>query len=342
MRPRLEPPEDARARRERATLDERERVQLWRRIADSTASTTRPRAGRAFVIAAPLLIAAAAALWLLVGTRSGRVPADRAQPIASADACALDARALELALPARCGERALHVDGDEWLLAAGTQLARRIDGPELRAGRVRFVVHKRAPGEQFRVHVNHGEVRVVGTVFVVEQHDGRGLVAVSEGVIEFVWNDGSRERVAAGQTLHWPRQQPPPIVPPPIAVTAVDAGAPARTVHDDKAAHDKTAHDKTAHDKTARSSLDLDRVLERLLQLRSQQREGEAVELLAATLKQPGLGVVQRERISYELGLALEASGQPACAHWQRHIERFGSGSHGSALAERIVHCRKH
>jgi hypothetical protein len=331
MSPRLETPEDARERLVRATLDERERVQLWRRIADSTASTTRPRARRAFVIAAPVSIAAAAALWLLVGTRSGRVPGDRTQPIAAVDGCTLDPRALELALPARCGERALHVDGDEWLLSAGTQLARRSDGPELHAGRVRFVVHKRAPGEQFRVHVNHGEVRVVGTVFVVEQHDGRGFVAVSEGVIEFVWNDGQHERVAAGQSLHWPRQGPPPIVPPPIAVSAVDAGAPARAVPDDKAAHDKTA----------RSSLDLDRVLERLLQLRSQQREVEAVELLRTTLKQPGLGVVQRERISYELGLALEASGQPACAHWQRHVERFGSGSHGSALAERIVHCRE-
>jgi ferric-dicitrate binding protein FerR (iron transport regulator) len=319
MSPRLEAPEDARARLERATLDERERVQLWRRIADSaSAAPARLRARRVLVIAVPALMAAAAALWLLVGSSAGRVPADRGQPVAAVDGCALDARALELALPAGCGERALHVDGDEWLLAAGTRLARRVDGPELRAGRVRFAVHKRAPGEQFRVRVSHGEVRVVGTVFMVEQHDGRGSVTVREGVIEFVWNDGQRERVAAGQTLHWPRQKPPAIVPPPIAVTAVDAGAPAR------------------------ASLDLDRVLERLLQLRSQRREGEAVTLLRTTLKQPGLGVVQRERISYELGLALEASGQPACVHWQRHIQRFGSGSHDSALAERIVHCREH
>ncbi|HMI90876.1 MAG TPA: hypothetical protein VK509_05905, partial [Polyangiales bacterium] len=92
---------------------------------------------------------------------------------------------------------------------------------------------------------------------------------------------------------------------------------------------------------SARATPDLERMLERLLQLQSQKRHGEAVALLRKTLAQPGLAGVQRERISYELGLALEADGKTSCAHWQKHVVRFGDERHTAVLAERIARCRQ-
>jgi hypothetical protein len=242
-----------------------------------------------------------------------------------ADACSLDAATRELALPARCAARSVRVEDDDWLLAPGALVARTDSGAHVRAGHVRFAVRKRAAGEQFRVRVSHGEVRVIGTVFVVEQRDGRGSVTVSEGVIEFVWSDGQRERVAAGQSLRWPRE---PRIPAPTPAAATEVTTTARD-----------AGTRTADAGSARVSPDLDRMLERLLQLQSQKRHAEAVALLKKTLAQPGLVVVQRERISYELGLALEANGQSSCAHWRKHVARFGDARRAAVLAERIARC---
>jgi len=318
---RLESPEEARARLEREPLAEGERAQLWQRIAASTApdpARSRRRA-RALWITAPA-VAAAAVVALLVEQRERAD--DARERNAVADACTLDPGARELALPARCGERSVRIANDDWLLAAGAQVARTDGGAHVRAGRVRFAVHERAAGTQFRVRVSHGEVRVIGTVFVVEQHGGGGSVTVSEGVIEFVWTDGQRERVAAGESLRWPRAQRSDA---PAAVAGVDAGASAR------------APDAGS----PRATPDLERMLERLLQLQSQKRHGEAVALLRKTLAQPGLAAVQRERISYELGLALEADGETSCAHWRKHVARFGDQRHTAVLADRIARCKR-
>jgi hypothetical protein len=212
----------------------------------------------------------------------------------------------------------VQIDGDEWLLGAGTEVARAGDGAQVIAGRVRFRVRPRAQAP-FHVRVSHGQVRVIGTVFRIEQHSARGSVSVSEGVIEFVWHDGTRERVAAGQTLHWPRRADAGVVPAP----AVDAGA------------------REPGARGARPGADLDRVMERLLQLKSQKRHDEAIALLRGTLAARELTKVQRERISYELGLSLEAGGEPSCAHWRRHLGQFGAQRRKAALAERIARCRQ-
>jgi ferric-dicitrate binding protein FerR (iron transport regulator) len=328
---RLESPEQARERLEAEALVDAERAQLWQRIAASTApAALRSRRNtRALWIAGPALAAAAAAALLVVDDerRDELARAAGANAVDPASACTLDAAARELALPARCGEREVRIAEDDWLLAAGSQVARTDDGAHVRAGRVRFAVRKRKAGTQFRVRVSHGEVRVIGTVFVVEQHGATGSVTVSAGVIEFVWADGQRERVTAGQSLRWPREpRRVETAAEPGAVAAVDAGARVR--------------DAGSAPGSARASPDLDRMLERLLQLQSQQRHGEAVALLRKTLSEPRLAAVQRERISYELGLALEAAGKPSCAHWQQHVARFGGTRHGAVLAERIVGCR--
>jgi len=311
---RLETPEEATARLAAGSLTAPERAELWQRIEASTAAPAwhgRRGVRIAAWAAAPALAVAA----LLVVVLSRPQPAQHArQPIA--DACRLDPGAQRLALPERCAAAAVQVEGDEWLIAGGAQVARAEGGARVVEGRVRFRVRHRARSS-FRVKVSHGEVRVIGTVFQIEQLAARGTVSVSEGVIEFVWHDGTRERVAAGQTLHWPR------VAPPATPAAADAGA-------------GSARGASAPAK----SLDLDRVTARLLQLQSQKRHGEAVALLRETLARNRLAPLQRERISYELGLALEASGQPSCAHWKRHVAGFGAQRHAAELAERLERCR--
>ena len=218
-------------------------------------------------------------------------------------------------------------------LKAGA-VARLDDGARVVDGQIEFRVRPRS-GTQFRVQVSHGEVRVVGTVFVVEQRAGGGFVSVSEGVIEFVWNDGARERVGAGHTVRWPRE-PKPEKPPPRASASEESEKPARA--------DAGKRDAG---KSAAAAQDVDQTMERLLQLRSQKRYAEAAALLEKSMGSGGLSPAQQERFSYELGLALEAGGSPACAHWQKHVKRFGSAVTGAlwpaprALPHRIEAARR-
>jgi len=312
---RLETPEQAAARLASEALSAPEQAQLWQRIA-STAGAARARRRRrklALAIAVPAS-AVAIGFWLL----PPRHAASPRAPLATADPCMLDARARQLQLPQRCAETAVRIDGDEWLLAAGARIVRGDGEPRVIEGRVRFRVRPRAQAP-FRVRVSHGEVQVIGTVFRIEQESARGSVSVSEGVIEFVWHDGVRARVAAGQTLHWPR-------------SASTGAGPAPTV-------DAGIHDAGA--RGVRRGPDLDHVMERLLQLKSQKRHGDAIALLRATLAGRALTKVQRERISYELGLSLEAGGEPSCTHWRRHVEQFGAERRKAALAERVERCRQ-
>jgi hypothetical protein len=245
-------------------------------------------------------IGAAIAVFVL------RDPIAPAQPIAKpvqADPCALDPRASVLKLPAQCASKAVQIAGDEWQLEQGAEVARVESGARVDRGRVRFTVRprKQAGDQPFIVKVSHAEVRVIGTVFVVDQEQGRGTVHVTEGVIEVIWHDGQRQRVAAGESASWPRPPTPAPAPEP-ASSAPDAGP-----------------------RRAAKAVDLEAAMDRLLVLRSQKRFGEAVTLLRNTLAANSLLEPQRERISQELGFALEASGAPSCAHWVAHGKTFKS-----------------
>jgi hypothetical protein len=147
-------------------------------------------------------------------------------------------------------------------------------------------------------------------------------VQVSEGVVEVIWHDGSRQRVAAGQSASWPRVTPLPEPAPVPQQKAPDAGI-------------KRSESRTP------APPDLEQVMERLLLLRSQKRYGEAVALLQKTLATKGMGAVQRERISYELGLALDASGAASCEHWRDHAARFGTARNTRTLEARLARCER-
>jgi hypothetical protein len=316
VKPRLETPEEALARLDAEELTPGEQARMWERLASPAA----PRQRRALVLVFALAATALAALLVLAVRGKHDPPATKA-PLANA--CDVDPNQSELRLGKDCGERAVQVAGDDWRLAAGTEVARVEDGARVVSGRVEFRVRPRK-GSQFRVQVSHGEVRVIGTVFAVEERAGRGFVAVTEGVIEFIWSDGSRERVGAGQALHWPRQTKPVAPSPP---------APASSAPEKPSTVD-------AGKSNARPPEDMDRTMERLLQLRSQGRNAEAAELLEKTMGAKELSAAQQERLSYEQGLAVEAGGRSACAHWEKHVKRFGSGRHANALARKLERCR--
>lgn len=318
MTRRLETPEEAGERLQQQGLSERERAELWARVSAGTdADAVLRRRLRQWALPLALnAVATALALWVFWAPATDDRRAATHPP---ADPCALDPNARELRLPAQCTSTEVRVNGDAWQLEQGASVAREQDGARVERGRVRFVVRPRKhPGDKpFVVKVSHAEVRVIGTVFVIDQQASSGTVQVSEGVIELVWHDGTRQRVAAGQSASWPR---PSVEPERVQTKAPDAGIKRSDPHPP-------------------APPDLDAVMERLLLLRSQKRFGEAVELLRGTLGTKGMGAVQRERISYELGLALDASGAPSCPHWREHAARFGTKRNGRTVEERLQRC---
>lgn len=299
MSRRLESPEEARKRLSLTPMTERERAALWARIDESVAH--RRGTARALWLAVPALGAAALGLFLW-RSPAPTVPgpdatelADRA-PGVSPD-CRLDPLGARWQLSERCGQQPLSLAGDEWTLSPGAAVERTAQGARVRAGRVRFKVRPRRDEPAFEVAVSEGDIRVIGTVFHVEEHAGRGSVHVSEGVIEFTWHDGTRERVAAGQTLHWPR----PAAEDALATEAAQSEDEASGAQDNPRPVRARRHAAAHEGVEPAPAVDMDRVIARLLQLQSQQRRPEAIALLRETLAAPGLTDVQRARIRSEL-----------------------------------------
>jgi hypothetical protein len=328
----LESPEQAAARLGSPVLTPSERALVWDRI-QSTHEGSRPRSTRALVWAVGAVALSAAAL--VFGLTLGRDPAEGAA--AGPPACRLDSSAPTLELPASCEARPVRVGDDEWVLMPGAKVSRIEEGARVESGKVEFRVRKR-PRADFRVHVGGGhQVRVIGTVFKIEQEGASGSVSVTEGVIEFTWNDGTRERVAAGQTLFWPRRvaarasaEAGGVAPPaPLAPSKSGSSAPA-----------PSAPSSTGTAPKSSASPHLESVMDRVLLLKSQRRYGELTALLQKTLNSPDVGSVQRQRLSYELGLALEGAGKNACDHWKRHARVYGAGAQGGALASKLERCK--
>lgn len=333
MTTRRESPEEARARlgADRPTPVETEG--LWQRIlADASGAPVRRRAARSFVVFGFGTALAAAAALLLVVERKLE-PTD-----GLASACVPDPGADRYQVAAHCPAQSVQVKDTEWSIAADSQVQRTAEGARMISGRVRFRVrhHDR---QDFRVRVSHGAVRVTGTVFEVEQGAAGGSVAVTEGSIEFQWDDGQREAVRAGQTLHWPRTTPPrgeevdtesDAIPPPLP--EIEKARPQ--------VETKVSRTPSPIEPDRATAPALEQQLDRLMQLQSQNRHGEAVTLLRGILQQPGLSQAQRQRFDYALGLALEAAGTDACAHWRRHVEQFGTTAHEAALVGRLQGCQ--
>ena len=334
MKRRLESPEEAGARLQAHALTPGERALLWDRI-QSTCDGFRPRRLRAvaFGVGGVAALAAAAVVIALL------IPRWLEKPVSVLEGCQLDPVGKTLELPASCEASPVRVGEDEWVLMPAAKVSRVEGGARVEAGRVEFRVHRRERTD-FRVYVSAGhQVRVIGTVFKIEQEGASGSVSVTEGVIEFTWSDGARERVAAGQTLFWPRR--------------AASSSPAASAHEPRIEGTRskvtppgsnaagTSASAVKAPSAAASASNLESVMDRVLLLKSQRRFGELIALLERTLHARDISPVQRQRLSYELGLAREAAGQSACDHWQRHAKSYGAGRPGGALANKLERCKK-
>jgi hypothetical protein len=333
MKRRLEAPEDAAARLQAEALTPSERVFLWERIQTSR-DGGRPSRMRSVAIAVGACASLAAVALIVFLTT---IPQEAEKPAVVRAACRLDPVERVLELPSTCETQSVRVGQDEWLLMPGTKIARIEDGARVVSGRVEFRVHPRSPSD-FRVHVSAGhQVRVVGTVFRIEQEGASGSVSVNAGVIEFLWSDGERQSVPAGQTLHWPRRV---AASPPAPIEQLRDKAQAQLPKSAPSEHDTPEADSSAPQKSAAPAPDLESLMDRVLQLKSQRRFGELIALLERTLGSPDIGPVQRERLSYELGLALQAAGRNPCDHWKRHAQTYGAGRHRAAVASQLERCK--
>ncbi|MEL6544282.1 MAG: FecR domain-containing protein, partial [Myxococcota bacterium] len=229
-------------------------------------------------------------------------------------------------------------------LDPGSQLERLSSEPgveafHLRRGKIRVSVSPRPSLEKsWSIRVSQARIRVVGTEFTVVQSadvQKSGELRVHEGIVEVQWDIGGAERVSAGERVSWPRAAP--AEPPP------GSRAEGRSEASSKSSAEPAPVESSRKRRPRAESerLDADEVLDRLFQLRSQQRQDEAAELLRRASKAKELPMSKRERFSTELGLLLEQtrSAEVACDHWKRHIRRFGR-SKSQTASERWDRCR--
>ncbi len=228
----------------------------------------------------------------------------------------------ELVVADGCGEPVLGIGRDRVQVAAGTRLTAEPRGVRLRRGRARFTIERRAQGEPaFEVAVSHGTVRVLGTVFTVEQGDAGGEVALESGRIEMRWDDGTpTAQLSAGERLAWPRPEPssePAVAPDELP----DRREPPRRLDSDPRT--------------------VDAIMQKQLQLRGQRRYQDAVDLLDRASRRADLTKAQRERLSFELGnvLGLDGRDKEACAHWRRHVARFPASAKKAEVAKLLDGC---
>ncbi len=104
----------------------------------------------------------------------------------------------------------------------GAHLRREADAVRVLAGAVRFEVAPQS--KRLVIHVSHGAIEVLGTVFEVEQDPQEGgNVHLEEGRIRFVALNGETREMRAGESLRWPL---PPSAQPPSRAPSASESAP--------------------------------------------------------------------------------------------------------------------
>ena len=100
-------------------------------------------------------------------------------------------------------------------LVAPAAIGPTSDGLRVLHGRAVVHVAKRAPPQApVRVHVSHGVIEVVGTVFTIVQRPRDGEVHLQEGSIRFLHPSGASYVLAPGDAHAWPAAPAP--APPPV------------------------------------------------------------------------------------------------------------------------------
>lgn len=189
---------------------------------------------------------------------------------------------------------------------------------------------------------------VRGTTFVVQQTGARGEVELIEGRVEFRWADTSQVDVLGpGNKLAWPRAEEREREDQERVAPRDDALAEeprSKTSKQNRSTRESPQPPSADEGLAAEIDTNLRPVLRRLIQLRSQQRYREAVDLLRAQMNKPGLIEPQRERLSYEVGALLTdeiGDSSEACRHWRNHAKSFKKGQRREAVAERLRACHE-
>lgn len=206
-----------------------------------------------------------------------------------------------------------------------TSLRRELRGIRVLTGEAEFEVQKRSPeAGPVRVLVSGGSIEVHGTRFTVKETGaGTGSVALHEGAIDFVDEDGVTHVVRPGETLRWPLPRPvEPILDEPESESVEDL-EPLPLLGPLPKKERRPAADWRLFDQRVHAEA----VITELGQLRKQGAWNDAVHLLERELNRGAPDT--RERLSFELGLILTwqmKDAAAACAHWAQHQREYPEG----------------
>jgi hypothetical protein len=187
---------------------------------------------RTGVLVASLVVAAGIGAWTLGS--SDRVASSDTTVVVAGPAVTepTEPAVVERAAPAMAQSGVMSLaDGSRLLLADGAQVETQVQTGELihlahREGRVRYEV-SHAPGRIFVVHAGAYQVRVVGTVFVIEVAGDRLRIEVERGAVEVTHAERSFE-LGAGEQIDLPRRVMPVASPAEVAVEEAPAKGTAR------------------------------------------------------------------------------------------------------------------
>ncbi|MBI5548236.1 MAG: hypothetical protein HY901_30520 [Deltaproteobacteria bacterium] len=199
------------------------------------------------------------------------------------------------------------------------------EGIRIVAGAVEISVRKGLEAAATRFLVSAGAIEVIGTRFSVTQDPDGGSVALHEGAIRFVSQDGRELLLSPGCALRWPLSEGPLR----CERDNLKAERPpqAFTTNPPRARPSTRLPAASSPAPSAPQQVDAMALLDRVARLRSLGRFESAAEEIESALAH-GLGGPLREQLSYELGVLLtDRLGDPgACSHWIRHSREFTAG----------------
>jgi len=267
----------------------------------------------------PMLAFVAGAAWMALAPALTRSPEPEAATITAR--CASLGPGVQTLDAGAC----VAVEGVEIDVRATATIEGHRDRIEVVEGEVVFEVESR---EDHPLHVIAGatDIEVVGTRFVVRQHEGVGSVTLLEGRVRVRIGAGEPLTIDQGQRLDWPAE-------------LVEADEKAGEEADEEAAPEPARELGKA---PARPSRARDRGLARLLeQVAGLRRAGEFQAALDHLRRADPRGWTRRSRqlVSYEIGTLLERQlddTDAACEHWAAHRAEFPGGRY-DAIVERAL-----
>lgn len=307
--------------------------------------------------------AAGAALVLLVvhlGLRSQRVEAPQVAQAdlrvlggftVEGDDCTAQVETTQTVLSGTCRLAAPQLAVHTWERTA----LRRDDHLAVLGGSAMFDVETVEPeAEPVRIAVSHGTIEVLGTRFTIEQREDGGYVDLFEGRIRFVPFVGDVVEILPGQRHSWGAMAEVAaleVEPPEASASAAgvvglgldpEPSEPVEPIAEPatrtRRARPRSKSTEATPEPTATEIIDI------VAQHRAAGRYAEAVKVLRKADRSSRWDRRTAQVLSYELGEIMSrhmSDVAAACAHWERHEQRFVGGRYTSAVraAQERLHC---